>query len=270
MNYLQILLIFCRSLACYNEANDFVQRIRNVEPPIYNQSRLAELPVPSVENQISPSNSSIDDHENNDNRSVYDAENNSVIDDASTDDELCQNNACLKATSNIQCEHVTNCNHIAVLNEINNAVDATEETSQNSVDPLTNSVTENNTSNLTEHAHSDESYEIDISQHGEHSNNDGSSSLATDPLFIETVTPKTEQNIPLVPLYDIHVTNNDEIDELLDEPEEIFCDEEVIMKIGPSGMPKPWAATVDELIKRENDKMTGNIAFNQTVNLIFI
>lgn len=102
--------------------------------------------------------------------------------------------------------------------------------------------------------------------------NDGSNSVDShindiDPLAIDAfLVPKTESS-SAVPLFNIHEGNRAEIEELLDEVEEIQCDDDVIMITRGSAMPKPWSTTVDELIKRENDKMTGNIAFNQTVSV---
>lgn len=72
-----------------------------------------------------------------------------------------------------------------------------------------------------------------------------------------------------VPLYEVHAANNDEINQILDEAEEIVCDDDVIMSIGKDGIPKPWAATDDKIIKRQNDPMSGDIAFNVTVSRIF-
>ncbi|XP_055312022.1 uncharacterized protein LOC129574267 [Sitodiplosis mosellana] len=67
-----------------------------------------------------------------------------------------------------------------------------------------------------------------------------------------------------VPLFNIHSVNNAAIDELLDdEPEEVICEDDVVMLIGQSGVPLPMASTKDELIKRENDPISGNTPFNE-------
>lgn len=92
------------------------------------------------------------------------------------------------------------------------------------------------------------------------------SKSSPDSLTICAVTTKSEY----VPLFDIHTGNNAEIDELLEEPEVIEWDEEVTMMVGKSGVPQPMSVTADELIKRENDQLSGNIPFNLTVGLILI
>lgn len=40
--------LFC--LASYGDAIAYLDRLRNIEPPIYNQRRISELPLPSLEN----------------------------------------------------------------------------------------------------------------------------------------------------------------------------------------------------------------------------
>lgn len=91
---------------------------------------------------------------------------------------------------------------------------------------------------------------------------------ATDPLAITTsVEVKTEQ----VPLFDMHATNRMEIDALLDEQDYTTenCgsdDDDVVIFIGKSGVPKPMQTTGDFLVKRENDIISGNIAFNERVS----
>lgn len=68
--------------------------------------------------------------------------------------------------------------------------------------------------------------------------------------------------------YEIHSGNDADIDDVLDEPEEIVWekDPEVVIKIGRCGIPQPWNATDDKMIKREGDPMSGDISFNATVH----
>lgn len=68
--------------------------------------------------------------------------------------------------------------------------------------------------------------------------------------------------------FGIHAGNSSDIDNVLEEPVEIDCGEDVIMKVGRFGIPKPWSVTSDRLVKRESDVMSGDIPFNQTVNII--
>lgn len=68
----------------------------------------------------------------------------------------------------------------------------------------------------------------------------------------------------------VHAVNSSDIDELLDEAEEIICDDDLIMFVGKTGIPKPWSMVSDNLIKRENDSMSGNISFDEKVIRILI
>lgn len=74
----------------------------------------------------------------------------------------------------------------------------------------------------------------------------------------------------VVPLYDVHNNNCEEINHLLDEPE-VHCFEdgmEMIVSVG--GIPKPLACTADKVIKRENDPISGSFPYNITVSTLAI
>lgn len=62
--------------------------------------------------------------------------------------------------------------------------------------------------------------------------------------------------------------NDSDIDKILQEPEEVLHSHDVTIYIGQKGMPKPKAMTMDSLMKRENDPMSGNIAFDERVNQV--
>lgn len=193
-----------------------MHRLRNVEPAVYNQRRLGELPLPSHQNDHSPADSSdndsfVNDHENNDVNNISDADDiqhNEAVDSASS------------ADLSIDAADISNNGE--------SAIETTDNDESNGIDSNTNEI---------------------------------------DPLAIESsLVPKTEPSAG-VPLFNIHVGNRAEIEELLNEPEDDDDDDDVIMIIGSSGIPRPWSTTSDDLIKRENDKMTGAIAFNQTVSI---
>lgn len=86
----------------------------------------------------------------------------------------------------------------------------------------------------------------------------------TDPLAVSA----TELHIKAerVPLYEIHNGNNDEIDILLNEPDVIDDDLEIV-SMPENGVPKPFAATTDNLFKRENDLLSGQIPYNNDVSI---
>lgn len=92
-------------------------------------------------------------------------------------------------------------------------------------------------------------------------NSNSSTNGEVDPLVII----KTE-----VPMHEFHAVNNDEIDEILEEVEEIVCGDGIVMSVGKSGVPMPWAATDDKLIKRQKDSISGDIPFNCIVSRFFL
>lgn len=185
-----------------------MERLRNVEPPVYNKSRLNELPVPDIGVQ----NHAID---------------NSIHDSAVNDDafEMDQN------------DHVEN-GHFS-------SSDITDEIPMNEM---------NNSQNIN-----DADPLADTLQDSTNLNDNLNASAVID--------QSTSQRVKLeyVPLFDIHSANNGEIELLLDEQEEIVCNEDVVMMVGQSGIPPPWEATNDGFIKRQSDPMSGNIPFNTSV-----
>lgn len=71
-------------------------------------------------------------------------------------------------------------------------------------------------------------------------------------------------------------SNNEAIDTLiLDADDDLVTvedvvDDDIVFMVGPNGYPKPYVVSVDpkcNLIKRENDKLTGNIPFNENVRI---
>lgn len=61
------------------------------------------------------------------------------------------------------------------------------------------------------------------------------------------------------------IGNESDIEELLEETEEVVYNSEVTICMGQNGMPKPMSTTTDNLVKRENDLMSGAIAFDEKV-----
>lgn len=72
-----------------------------------------------------------------------------------------------------------------------------------------------------------------------------------------------------LPVYDNHICNDNEIDDVLGEPLEEVCDD-VIIVIGRAGLPKPLRMTTEQTIKRENDRMSGNLTFSVSVRVYFV
>lgn len=206
-------------LEYYDDAVTFMVRLRNVEPAIYNQRRVAELPLPQL-NNLAVSNDSF-------------AENTESHDGIQADDVV--NNDDLAHSAN-----------------------------QNTSDSVANDTQNENSLNLDLNssemnvAHEYNEPSIDFNDE-EHQENLDSQIQENDPLVIV----KAESNVEFAPLFNIHVANAAEIEEALYESDE---DDDVVLVIGSGEMPKPLAATTDDLLKRQDDKMTGDVAFNETVS----
>lgn len=76
-----------------------------------------------------------------------------------------------------------------------------------------------------------------------------------------------ERKPEYVPLYEVSAPNNSEIDEiLLDEPQVIKYGDDVEILITETGVPQPFGATLENMVKRENDAISGNVPYNIKVS----
>lgn len=71
---------------------------------------------------------------------------------------------------------------------------------------------------------------------------------------------------PIVPLYRTDSANNNEIAALLDEESVEIVDDDMIIIVGSKGFGKPLGTTIAGLVKIENDQISGDIPFMNTVN----
>lgn len=71
----------------------------------------------------------------------------------------------------------------------------------------------------------------------------------------------------LVPVHDYALNNANEIELVLDEPQEEICNDMVMTY---TKFPQPMKMSTKGLLKRENDIISGNIAFNESVCIIFL
>lgn len=69
-----------------------------------------------------------------------------------------------------------------------------------------------------------------------------------------------------VPVFQMGRANSVEFDEILQDPEDIQIDHEVTMTILNGAMPKPLPSTIDDLIKRENDKFSSGKPYTELVS----
>lgn len=299
--------------ASYKDAIEYLGRLRNVEPPIYNQHRLTELPVPSFDNDaINGSADPLATSINEDNDTLNSIEIADTIECHDNTDTVDQINASTDplATSNIENYDTFNSTGIADALENDDSIDTVIQTNA-STDPLESSINEDDdtlsstdivaalenddnistvrqinasvgpvdasdnesdrTSNSTENSTiastiGQSEHALDINVHIDGCNGSATNSLAT-----HSANMKIERDCNLVPLYDHHVANRAEIQEILREQQELphaddNDEDAVIMIVGPSGIPTPMRPIVSDLIKRESDKMSGDIEFKETVS----
>lgn len=283
----------------FEDAIDYMEAHRNVQPAIYSNRRLKEMPKPSLGahnncfERFCASNDIQDSSEEENNESIEaDVEANNHDAEADTDINASVPNGSENAinshestvnndsidTDDIEAEistsslHESQIEQIPIEEVINTTQDVSvnsDNTSSNDIDPL---ALDSNATIPRANADVGTSDQIvveatnacDAEPLVEQSTHENVVDSSIDPLI--NVQVKAEK----VPLYEIHTRNNEEINELLDEPVEIYCDndDELTMIISKDGLPKPFAATEDDMIKRENDPISGNIAFNEEVNAL--
>lgn len=261
---------------------------RNVEPAVYNSRRLNEHPVPMPARQFD-SNVAVDESFNSDaaesSGDVYDDETSAV-------------------NLNSNASHSDLSSQSVVRDNINNTNDSegNEHRMLNSMENVSIELGQRNDSYVDDedlitefdsevaNANHDESDPLAVStelvdddrpetgQSIDHmidglgsTQNEQSQTEATDGSVGETdgrtaVFNATTVKVEPLPVYDNHVANNNDIDDVLDEPVEDELDGVTIV-IGRAGIPKPLSMTAEKTIKRENDKMSGNITYSVSVRM---
>lgn len=96
--------------------------------------------------------------------------------------------------------------------------------------------------------------------------------LATNSLSISSVAESSAAKSEPVPLYEACSSNDIELQDILDDTEVIDkYDEEVTFIINrKTGYAKPLKTDSNGLVKRENDIVTGDVPYNDTVSFIFL
>lgn len=95
--------------------------------------------------------------------------------------------------------------------------------------------------------------------------NEPNASLENSAEFSSEFTPDVELKPDPLHFVVEQTGNESDIDELLEETEEIVHDSDVTIYVGQDGIPKPMSTTTDNLVKRENDPMSGAIPFDEKV-----
>lgn len=238
-------------LDSYEDAAQFTNQQRNVEPAVYNYNRLNELPIPSIRKNRQAIASTIRIPSDSSNSSIPNAETDGTNDSIRTqnDDSINENtdainnssvsNDEMNGTSSINIQNVENGNSIN-----NNAINPIE--------------------TIDSHSNEEDVCDAEISiQNIEEVSND----VEVDPLLITATDIKAENE--LMNMLNIHADNNEEINNILDEPEKDIYDDDLIFFVGPTGYPNPVNYSTKFLIKRENDEITGNILYNISVSIYY-
>lgn len=227
-----------------------MSRRRNVDPPIYNENRLEELPIPQLNDIGNRENPNVE-HQN----------------DVQNESETFAHMSTALADGN---EH----------RKLKSQVDFASE-NQSTGQPST-------AENLT--VHDDEFQDSDTEQRSEYGNlfeqqpedeihHDTDDNHATDPLLIDSAQVKQEYSN----LVENHASNSGDIDRLLDIEEsetlvdneesetyvEDVVDDDLTFLIGKSGIPKPREVH-STLIKRENDPLSGCISYDDIVSRLYL
>lgn len=303
--------IFSLSSEHFDDAIAIKYRLRNVQPPIYNERRMNETPIPPVhvddEEEQGLAESWIIDHYNQSGDEFTDIAIDPLANIASTidDDPLADGNQLLQisqANDNevVEDENTTeqNIEQTVELDMIDSTIDEQNECEMESganngdqvVEPNTDDAAtgkSNKTTNEISNDHVvDEPNMNDIPNVVNENNtsnplslNDCSIGLPVVAAECSVINPEVEaaeQNLNVANNVDVkpdfqeilieRTENDSDLDEILSEEKEVVLDEHVTMLVGPHGIPKPLATTTEDLLKRENDGMSGNIAFDERVS----
>lgn len=283
---------------------------RNVKPAIYNSRRLKETPKPSLASHddllekfctsgnVYESNSdwefddSIEESRNDNsdaNLNVSECATNShdlsVVDDRiDTHSNIDVN----ESTSSVNSLNETETEQIPIEEIIQNSQnvsvnsDDTNDQLASSADPLASNGTNNQLAsgtdplaldtdtiavNSTASTSANNANRCDSEPTANQNTNENGNDSTIDSVNIANVQVKVEE----VPLYEIYASNREEVDVLLDEPDEIHyydSDDDLTMIVPENGIPMPLGATDDNIIKRERDSISGNIPFNILVSIL--
>lgn len=224
-----------------------MSRRRDVEPPIYNEGRLEELPIPQlndIENRKNPNVDVRNENETFAQLSTVLADGNEHEVEIASDEQTRKENPLTGQPSTAQ--------NLSIHD-----------------DEFQDSDTEQRSDygNLFEQQPEDEMH------HDVDDNRD------TDPLLIDSAQFKREYS----DLVENHACNSDDIDRLLDIEEsetlvdneesetyvEDVVDDDLTFLVEKSGIPKPREVH-STLIKRENDPLSGCISYDDTVSRLYL
>lgn len=228
-----------------------MSRRRDVEPPIYNEGRLDELPIPQLSDIENRENPNVEHQNDVQNENETFTQMSTVLTDGNEQEvEIASDQQTRK--ENPSTTQPSTAQNLTVHDE----EFQDSETEQRS-----------DCGNLFEQQPEDEIHHDTYDNH------------ATDPLLIDSVQFKQEYN----DLVENHASNSGDIDRLLDieksetpvgnEESETYVedvvDDDLTFLVGKSGIPKPREVH-STLIKRENDPLSGCISYDDTVSRLYL
>lgn len=249
----------------YAQAVAFKNKRRNIKPPVYNSKRLNEMPMPDT---------TPDDFEDENDDANSDDNNDISANEHSITEENLSDNVFAISLPDIEQEP----NSVSNESELDFQVEShqlSSDVSTELIDPVTGhlSLINRDTSSFdgdTEDEQEQAQIFVPIDLVVENSQlSIGASQNAVHSLIEDLNVVENEDVKPnLVPLYETPAMNRTEIADLITEPQVEKINDELTIMINPhSDFPMPWKATDDAIVKRENDVLSGNIAFNIEVSV---
>lgn len=233
-------------LVGYESAIEYQDRRRNIAPGLHNACRLIEKPIPNTDliQDQSHADEQNTEQETND---VLESSDGSYglsalfANDGNAEEEgFEEGHDASMENDSIQIENVTCAENIASYNSDETIFDGDETPNG-----------EDNFAGITDSENHDNSNTMYI--------------LPVEPEVLIDINPAIKQEID--PLQDYSVFPDDALADLLAENEIVEIDGDISMVIGFEGIPAPFDANVDNMIKREDDIISNNIPFNLTVSV---
>lgn len=257
-------LVLLSFLVQFEDALQYLKHQRPMEPAVYYRCRLNELPIPRLqpnveENILVETGTGTDDSSNNQDIENFNENGHNTLAEINENAGVNDENLVVNDSFVGEGNENPNCSDSrAEIADINNAQGniarslAQSGPINNFYDDLSVEVSSGANPNIeeilgTNGAHSAHNVSLDSESNDDDSDN---------------VKPG------LVPYIEKHVENNDAINELLQNAIETTIDDDLTIVIGQSGIPKPIPTTLKGLVKRQNDIVSNNIAYNETVRYL--
>lgn len=249
------------------DAYAFLVQQREIEPKFYSARRLKELPFPVLRpniDEIEGDNSQSENgsEENNEIQGEEEIPNDDLNgNDTNHDDPQIEVDANKIDGNN---DNLVG-NEVSVENEDFHDNPQTEETIDESQNDLQNEVTAGGLNETNDDHGNVEMEDEAVSENQQVGTADSSNAVVSSNggcSANDVVKPE------MVPYVRNHAQNIAAINDLLENATEIQIDDDLAIVVSDSGVPKPFPTTKQWLVKRANDIISGNKAFNEEVSCL--